>query len=268
MHLAFRILTSCITIYLSTPLICLSSNVAYLQLRKNKAITIVDSRTAQQELAEAASKGKKVLSYSSMTGVLIIEDSEANDYPVNTLHTLTPISYLYNENGKKEALVLGIERKKNGKVLPFGHIRVQALTPTIASGSFLFNEENDLVAIYYVQDHLHPNQGYAVPIKNLLRDGRDFSKNGTISRCWAGIITTPSNTVPEITGIRANSPAEKAGILPGDIILKVGETPINSYLEAVNAFYYLIQGEEETITLLRGKTIKEVSLTPVVHPSN
>jgi serine protease Do len=83
-------------------------------------------------------------------------------------------------------------------------------------------------------------QGFTIPI-NVAIDVRDkLLKSGNIERGWLGIIMQPLNRSyakylkqPEMEGILVpdvieNSPADKAGVKPGDVILEYGDQKLSA----------------------------------------
>jgi len=241
--------------------------VDYLAVGDGKAITVVNSATASTEYRKAQKEGRKVHGFDRMTGILVAESTSAESCELN-LDGLPPITTpLFNNDGEKIALVVGIQRKSNDKIPPFGYIRVAYYIDKIPSGTFLFDAEKKLVAVLYNTDKDDTKQGYASPIKAALRGYEDYNKNGIISRAWVGLTVSGSNSVPEIVHIRPDSPASKIGMKNGDILLKIGDSNISNYLEAVNAFYYLLPGKEEEFVVLRGTEKKILKVRPVAHPS-
>lgn len=69
----------------------------------------------------------------------------------------------------------------------------------------------------------------------------------------------------QITAIASNSPAEKAGLKPGDTIIGISGTDINKVKE-VQGFTQAHKGEEIILTIRRGKEVFDVSLVPRVSP--
>lgn len=69
----------------------------------------------------------------------------------------------------------------------------------------------------------------------------------------------------QITAIASNSPAEKAGLKPGDTIMGISGTDINKVKE-VQGFTQAHKGEEIILTIRRGKEVFDVSLVPRVSP--
>ena len=86
-------------------------------------------------------------------------------------------------------------------------------------------------------------------------------------RCWIGIVMEVKNAVPTIMTVRPESPAAVSGVKKGDILLSVGQHEVRSYADTVNAFYYLVNGEETEVTVLRGTEKLSLKVIPEVSPA-
>ena len=211
---------------------------------------MVNAQTVQRELTEPR-EGVSLDVYDRTTGILIGDVADAQSRKVGALEGVDSIgSKLYDSAQSAVAIVIGVERRKGDRVLPFAYSRV-ALESPVQSGTLLFDSGGLAVAFYYVHHDLAPGQGYIVPVQAVMRAHSDYVQNGSISRSWAGLIVTSNGTVPEVSSVRPDSPAALAGIKRGDILTQVGIRKVSSYLEVVDAFYYLIPGVTETFRVLR-----------------
>lgn len=246
-----------------TTLRCTSLSLAFLfsaflsQAETFLKISESESITVAQQGSELIKEGAV---YDLLTGILISSE-KGEEFPTSTadLPATTP---LFNKEGEKVAIVIGTERKNDGKILPFGYLRVQYTGDIHPSGTFLFNGQKELVAIIYTSNTVK-GQGYATPIEAVLRGAEDYTKNKKISLARIGIITSESDTVPEVLSVRPAEPASKAGIKKGDFLLSVGEHEFSNYLEMREAFYYLIVGKEVKVSVLRAGEKLDLMVTPV-----
>jgi S1-C subfamily serine protease len=90
---------------------------------------------------------------------------------------------------------------------------------------------------------------------------------GVVQRSWFGVELLPSDPIAVVQGIRQGSPAGKANMVKGDILLQIGPRAIHGYSDAINAFYYLKEGETETVRLMRGAEMLEVEVIPELVPA-
>ncbi len=254
------------TILLSCLVACNLQAVDYLKFDSGKALTVLNTEAVKQIVAEN-SEGVNLELYDRSTGIILGDVEQAIAYEIGNLAPNPLCANLYSEDKKALAIVIGVERKKGDKVLPFTYLRVHKVDSDLKSGSLLFDESGKAVAFYYTDHDEQEAQGYAVRVQAVERAHADYQKNITLSRAWAGLIVSSTGTVPEIVSVRPDSPAAKAGIKTGDILTQVGERNIYSYLEAVNAFYYLIPGVQESFAVLRGGAEERFSVTPISRDS-
>ena len=70
-----------------------------------------------------------------------------------------------------------------------------------------------------------------------------------------------------IAGVLQNGPAAKAGIRPGDVILKVGTQPVSSVSELLSQVASLRPGQPASLQIWRAQNLAEIKVTPAERPS-
>lgn len=153
-----------------------------------------------------------------------------------------------------------------GKVLPLAVFRLNHGQAAPQPGSGIYDAEGKLAALVRQAVFNAPNSSYCLPIEVVSRIRQDHKRNGRVSRCWIGIIMDELVAAPIVESVRPDSPAKKAGLQNGDVILSIGDRQVREYAEVVDAFYYLIAGEPKKFKVLRGAEIKEFNVTPEVSP--
>jgi Do/DeqQ family serine protease len=139
------------------------------------------------------------------------------------------------------------------------------------SGGALVNIDGEVVGINtWIASRNGGNigLGFAIPINDAKRAVSDFIESGSVSYSWLGVQTGPP--IPDLAidmeidevkgafvfGVYADSPAGKAGILPGDMITKVGEREIADSNVLVRTIAALEAGRSTPMTVLRdGKSL-------------
>ncbi len=121
--------------------------------------------------------------------------------------------------------------------------------------------------------------GFAIPVEVARQVMEGLISNGQVTRGWIGV--EPRDLNPEIaemlrlpvsagvliTGVLRNGPAAKAGVQPGDVVLRVGSQPVSNTAQLLNAVSMLAPDSRVTLTLQRGNKTVELSLLVAQRPS-
>ena len=116
--------------------------------------------------------------------------------------------------------------------------------------------------------------GFAIPIERVRRIVADLLAEGRVRRTWTGLTVEPveanrrgrSHEVMVGT-VAPNSPAERAGVRSGDIILSVNDRGVSNPLDWEARLLDARVGEPLSITVRRGDARRTLQLTPVDLPS-
>ncbi|MCE3047506.1 DegQ family serine endoprotease [Helicobacter kayseriensis] len=113
--------------------------------------------------------------------------------------------------------------------------------------------------------------GFAIPSEMVKRIAKQLIENGTIRRGYLGVgIQDVSTDLRDTYGnhegaviisLEADSPAKKAGLAVWDLITKVNDRPIKSSAELRNLIGTMSPNEKVTLTYIRDKQEKTVTLT-------
>lgn len=138
------------------------------------------------------------------------------------------------------------------------------------SGGPLFNLRGEVIGInaqIYSRSGGYQGLSFAIPIDVAMKVERQLIETGKVSRGRLGISIQDVNadlaeslglnkSVGAVVGaVERNSPADKAGIEPGDVVVKFGDTPINRSGELPPLVSETAPGSKVVVTVLRqGKT--------------
>ena len=145
------------------------------------------------------------------------------------------------------------------------------------SGGALVDTRGNLIGIntaIYSQSGGSVGIGFAIPVSTAKTVMEAIIKDGHVVRGWIGVET--QDITPElaqsfnlqrssgaiIAGVVRNGPADKAGIVPGDILLTVQGKPVGDTTEMLNLIAQLPPGGKAKMTVLRKN--REAALDVVV----
>jgi Do/DeqQ family serine protease len=124
--------------------------------------------------------------------------------------------------------------------------------------------------------------GFAIPVSTAKLVLEGIVKDGHVTRGWIGV--EPLDLTAELaetfgvkppkdpnsaaylgvimSGVLQNGPAAQAGIHPGDVILDIGDKPVNNVSELLTAVAALKPGQPVKFTVVRGDNKLTVNVTP------
>jgi len=117
--------------------------------------------------------------------------------------------------------------------------------------------------------------GFAVPIDTAKEVIPQLRSKGRVDRAYLGVSTAAAD--PGVDGgdpvkgarvldVQPNSPAEKAGIRPGDVVQKIGDTQIESSDQLSEAVTKHKPGESVPVQIVRGGRERSVDVRLVTRP--
>lgn len=182
--------------------------------------------------------------------------------------SLEPSSEVFFPTSDKKSIyrVVGRVTEFQGKVLPLAVIRINHTQPSLTPGSGIYDKDGKLQGIVRQPVFGVPGSSYCLPVEVVARTLKDHQSNGCVRRCWIGIVMDELVDPPIVESVRPGSPASKAGLKKGDVILSIGQQKVGSYSEVVDAFFYLISGEATIFKIIRGTELKEMSIIPEASP--
>jgi S1-C subfamily serine protease len=120
--------------------------------------------------------------------------------------------------------------------------------------------------------------GFAIPADTAQQVMDSLIREGRVTRGWIGV--EPRDLTPEfaenfklpirqgvlITGVLQDGPASKGGVRPGDVVVKVGDTPVANTAQLLNAVAALKPKSDATIGIQRGDKALQVKVRVAQRP--
>lgn len=108
--------------------------------------------------------------------------------------------------------------------------------------------------------------GFAIPVNTVADVASRLIETGEMHHAEIGVnARTVSNdqvTGAEIANVIADGPAQRAGVMEGDVVVRVGDRPVTSADELVVAVHALDIGQEAPVELVRAGQTISVTVTP------
>jgi serine protease DegQ len=120
--------------------------------------------------------------------------------------------------------------------------------------------------------------GFAIPASTAKLVMEGLIREGQVTRGWIGV--EPRDLTPEIaetfnlpvkqgvliTGVLQNGPAASGGMRPGDVVVKVGDTPVANTVQLLTAVAALKPQTTAAIGIQRGDRALELKITVAQRP--
>jgi serine protease Do len=140
------------------------------------------------------------------------------------------------------------------------------------SGGPLLNIRGEVIGINTAIINYAQSIGFAIPANMVKRIVNDLIEHGEVARGWLGVGI--EEVTPEVAeqakmkseaGVLVNAvfegdPAHRAGLKPGDIILRIGGAPVNSPSKMIRMIGVISPGQTVTIDILRDGKPQAVSV--------
>jgi serine protease Do len=146
------------------------------------------------------------------------------------------------------------------------------------SGGPLVNARGEVVGINSAKAQAAEGMGFAIPISVARPIVEEILAHGYVRRPWLGIYAAQINKeisayfdLPEKEGVVAldiyrGSPAEAAGVKPGDVITRVGSRRVNTLSEFTAAASTVKVGAKTRLSLSRRGRPVQVTVIPALRP--
>ncbi|MBF8189387.1 trypsin-like peptidase domain-containing protein [Nonomuraea sp. K274] len=147
-----------------------------------------------------------------------------------------------------------------------GMIQTDAAINPGNSGGALVNAAGELVGINSAINSEGVNLGFAIPVNTAKQVSEQLISKGKVSHAFLGVsLTDATGQVPGalISQVTAGSPAEKAGLKQGDVITKIGDTPVDGGDTVVGQVRGFKPGQQVEVTYQRDGKPNTTTVTMV-----
>ena len=160
--------------------------------------------------------------------------------------------------------VAGKDWSHRGEQFPMPMLRVRVADPEefCSSGTPLVCEEGKLAGILTGQKCEEKGEVHAIPvsrIRKLIEDVKAHNRSGPVR---VGLVFHNQSSTPEVVEVKVGSPAERSGLVVGDVILSMDGIETASLDDLVEVIHNLPAGAETPVLVLRGLAEKSLTIIP------
>ncbi|KPJ62682.1 hypothetical protein AMJ44_15325 [candidate division WOR-1 bacterium DG_54_3] len=212
------------------------------------------------------------------TGEIIGTDKQTD---LAVIKIITDENLFVPKLGNSDEVKVGVPHLPVENPLINDFIQTDAAIDPGSSGGPLVNLKGEVIGINSIG--LGRGQGFTIPINTANEVKDKLLTTGTIDRGWIGIAIQPLSRdyakyykEPDMEGVLISdiipdSPAEKAGLLPGDVIVEyMGEKVTAEKEEDLNKFQFLVSqtkvGEPAQIKIVRYGTPMTIQIEIASQP--
>ncbi|MDH5537995.1 MAG: trypsin-like peptidase domain-containing protein [Rhizobacter sp.] len=149
------------------------------------------------------------------------------------------------------------------------------------SGGALVDASGNLLGIntaIYSRSGGNLGIGFAIPVSTARQVMDSLIRDGRVTRGWIGV--EPRDLTPEIaqtlnlpikqgvliTGVLGSGPASAAGLRPGDVVVKIADTPVTNTAQLLNAVAALKPQATAVISVQRGDQVLGLDVVVAQRP--
>ncbi len=161
-----------------------------------------------------------------------------------------------------EGRLAGHEKYFRKRVLPVKLLRINIKIGPGDLGSPLFARSGEVVGVVLLDIPDDLGSVFGLPIELVDKVYRDYLSGRPSGRGWLGISLEDGTTTPKVLARKEDGPADRAGVKPGDVVLRIGNRMIDEYSDVVEAMFFATPGVPTEFEFLRGLGKRFVIIVP------
>ncbi len=217
-------------------------------------ITVIlgNARHAASRMIADGRSGIAILKIEGETPFLAIDTSRT----VAVASPVMTIGYPFDLPASPSfGMVGGFDIKYLGRYFATTHIRANVPVQRGQGGAPLLNLRGEVVGVL-ISSLDQGSASFALPIEAAEKVRKDFLRFREIRRGWLGIevgsldpAVAPAPTI--VKAVMPDSPASKAGVLQGDVLLQIGDRAIATPEDVIDASFFLTADDSTTLRVSR-----------------
>lgn len=166
--------------------------------------------------------------------------------------------------------ISGFDIKYLDRYFATRHIRANVPVQRGQGGAPLLNMRGEAVGIL-ISALDQGSACFSLPIEAAAKVHKEFTRFGELRPGWLGVgvetaSATKAGSTAQVNQVNADSPGQKAGLQAGDVILSIGDHPIDSPEDVLDAAFFIAAEDEVKVSVDRDGEKLSFSLTAVDRP--
>ena len=229
-------------------------------------------RRIEVTLASGRTTHATLLSHDPRTDLAVIKIAADTSLPVISVGTSSDLMIgetvlaLGNAFGYEHTVTRGIVSALHRSVEVSRTQRYDDLIQTDASinpgnsGGPLLNIDGEMVGINVAVRAGAQGIGFAIPVDKAMAIVTDLISTERIDKTWHGIVGRKQGTAVTVETVHRESPAESAGVRPGDVITRIADLQVVTPLDVERAMLGRKPGESVMVSVSRGGEETKIQL--------
>jgi S1-C subfamily serine protease len=135
------------------------------------------------------------------------------------------------------------------------------------SGGPLVNLEGELIGVNVAVLNQAQGIGFAIPVKRVTEILSEIYSPESLDGLWFGARVHPGSLPPQIVAVQSESPAGKAGLRPGDLIVQVDGNKPRSFIDFTSTLRAAKDQRDLVLLLQRGSDTRKATVRQVPESS-
>lgn len=166
-------------------------------------------------------------------------------------------------------IISGMDRQHLGRYFATTHLRASMPVQRGQGGSPVLNMKGEAIGILVAR--IEGSACHILPIRAAEKVRLDQARFGELRPGWVGVEVeddkeASGGSTARVLALDPATPAALGGLQAGDILLCVGDVPISTSEDVIDASYFLTAGNVTPIDVLRNGEKITLTVKPTLHP--
>jgi len=170
-------------------------------------------------------------------------------------------------------MVAGAETSFAQRKFVITHLRINKVILAGEAGAPLIDLNGRFLGIQIAATPPNVSAGFVLPARAILRIRDDLLFAGKFISGWIGIEIGVRSTIRDgrqiyLTGIMPDSPSQNGGLKTNDVLVRIGDFPIQTISDVTNAMFFARAGQFLDVQVFRDGVLQDFTVKVVEPPED